>query len=59
MDYKTDVAAKENVRELLDKYRPQIQTYVDAWQRVSGEKVKEAGLYFTETDEYIPIAIDR
>jgi ATP-dependent helicase/nuclease subunit A len=57
-DYKTDrlpealSAAGEEDREnalrvLAEFYRPQVQLYSRFWEKITGEKVKESGLYFT------------
>ena len=57
VDYKTDRVAKERVRELVDLYRPQVVSYVEAWQQITGEPVSEAGIYFTHTQRYVRVEI--
>ena len=65
-DYKTDrlppafEAAGAEAREraldvLVDHYRPQVELYAQSWAEMSGEKVKEAGLYFTALDRWVRI----
>jgi len=57
-DYKTDrlpeafsAAGQEDrenaLRVLAELYRPQVQLYSRFWEKITGEKVKESGLYFT------------
>ncbi|MBD3268128.1 hypothetical protein GF373_15805, partial [bacterium] len=52
VDYKTDAAAKKQADALLQKYRPQIETYRKEWEALTGGQVKEMGLYFTSIQEY-------
>jgi ATP-dependent helicase/nuclease subunit A len=65
-DYKTDrlpralEGAGEEDREralavLVDHYRPQVELYTRFWAKITGETVKESGLYFTALDRWIPI----
>jgi ATP-dependent helicase/nuclease subunit A len=34
----------------VEHYRPQVELYCRFWERLTAEKVKEAGLYFTSID---------
>jgi ATP-dependent helicase/nuclease subunit A len=53
VDYKTDKIENNKVfNRLITVYTPQLLLYADAWKRITGEKVKEAGLYFTRVDTY-------
>jgi len=65
-DYKTDrlpasiagedQAVKDRALEMLvAHYRPQVRLYTRFWSRVTGEKVKESGLYFTALDRWARI----
>jgi ATP-dependent helicase/nuclease subunit A len=65
-DYKTDrlpaaldgASAADRDRALaalVDHYRPQVALYARFWARLAGEAVKEAGLYFTALDRWVPI----
>lgn len=47
VDYKTD---RVGVEELLQKYRPQLESYRDCWRSVG--TVKEVGIFATRTDRY-------
>jgi ATP-dependent helicase/nuclease subunit A len=40
---------------LVDHYRPQVALYARFWARLTGEEVKESGLYFTALDRWVPI----
>ncbi|MGO9621581.1 MAG: UvrD-helicase domain-containing protein [Desulfobaccales bacterium] len=53
-DYKTDRVNK-NLDALIAFYRRQVEMYKDFWERMSGEKVKEAGLYFINIGRWIEI----
>jgi ATP-dependent helicase/nuclease subunit A len=48
-------AAKRALDALIAFYRPQVRIYSRFWERVTGEKVKEAGLYFTSLEAWVPI----
>jgi ATP-dependent helicase/nuclease subunit A len=65
-DYKTDrlpralEAAGTEDRDkalamLVDHYRPQVELYTRFWAKISGERVKESGLYFTALDRWVRI----
>ncbi|MDH4197285.1 MAG: UvrD-helicase domain-containing protein [Candidatus Aminicenantes bacterium] len=62
-DYKTDrlaedletagvEAVKKSLKAQVDRYAPQVETYARYWERITREKVKEAGLYFTSIDHW-------
>jgi ATP-dependent helicase/nuclease subunit A len=57
-DYKTDTLgeaareagveeAKKALDALVDHYRPQVSLYGRFWEKITGDRVKESGLYFT------------
>ncbi len=65
-DYKTDrlpgglYGGDAEVREkaldiLVEHYRPQVRLYTRFWSKITGERVKESGLYFTALDRWVPI----
>lgn len=64
-DYKTDVIAGQPdgtpagvyKKELVGFYRPQVEIYSRYWQKITGEKVKESGLYFTFLKEWVPLKL--
>lgn len=51
VDYKTD-RHSGSYDDLVEKYKPQVLTYMKAWTEMTGEPVVEAGLYFTSTGRY-------
>ena len=53
VDYKTDRQRGRPLEEIVERYRPQVLTYAGAWEKASGEPVREAGLYFTRTGRYV------
>jgi len=55
VDYKTDRGDRTSLESLAERYREQLVVYSRAWECVTGEKVKEAGLYFTASGDYIII----
>ncbi len=66
-DYKTDrlpealADAAEDDRDralgrLVDFYAPQVRLYTRYWAGLTGEKVKESGLYFTALEKWVRIA---
>lgn len=50
-DYKTD-KVDGNMESLVAYYKPQVEMYKEFWEKMSGEKVKEAGLYFVNTGKW-------
>ncbi len=53
-DYKADAARDEiHLEELVDYYRPQVEEYAQRWEKITGERVKERGLFFVTVLEYI------
>jgi len=53
-DYKTD-KIKENLEDFISFYSSQIKEYVKYWEKITGQKVKEAGLYFTSINKWVII----
>ena len=65
-DYKTDrlpealAGAGDIERDgvlgrLVEFYSPQVRLYTRYWERITGEKVKETGLFFTALDMWVPV----
>ncbi|MEQ8200557.1 MAG: UvrD-helicase domain-containing protein [Syntrophomonadaceae bacterium] len=53
IDYKTDaIRDDDHLRQLKDYYWPQVEVYKNSWQKITGEPVKEIGLFFTERLAY-------
>jgi ATP-dependent exoDNAse (exonuclease V) beta subunit len=57
VDYKTDQIGEGNFLGSLEghKYAGQVRKYADAWERVVGENVASASLWFAETGEIVGI----
>jgi ATP-dependent helicase/nuclease subunit A len=53
VDYKSDTAGAAVDAALMVRYRGQLALYTAAWERASGEAVKEAVLLFTATGEVV------
>ncbi len=54
VDYKSD-KIDGNMDSLIDCYKPQVEMYRDLWQKITGEKVKEAGLYFIDGNKWVSL----
>jgi ATP-dependent helicase/nuclease subunit A len=52
VDYKTDHLKGNSLSALVEHYRPQVQSYADAWRRLVKQPVLETGLYFTRVNRY-------
>jgi len=55
VDYKTDSLPSGKPEALVDRYAPQVRLYAESWARITGEKVKEIGLYFSRADLFAPV----
>ena len=55
VDYKTTSRPKDALDDLKEHYRPQLEAYREAWERMGCGKVKEIGLYFVEHGEYVEL----
>ena len=55
IDFKTDRIKPEKLEEAAKKYRPQIEAYTEAIQRIFNLKVKYACLYFVEQNQFVGI----
>lgn len=53
LDYKTDYVENGKEKEILDKYRMQIDLYTETLERVIGKKVKERYLYLFGIDKEV------
>ena len=54
-DYKSDRVPESGLGALVAHYRPQVELYTRFWERITGEKVKETGLYFTSVDTWVSV----
>ena len=55
VDFKTDFVTEENLAQLVDRYRPQVETYANAMARIYETPVKAAYLYFFHSHQFIAI----
>ena len=55
VDYKTDSLPGGRPDALVDRYAPQVRLYAESWERITGEKVKEMGLYFSRPGLFEPV----
>jgi len=53
VDYKTDRRPADQLSDLVERYREQVRLYGEAWENLTGEKVAEAGLFFTHSGTYV------
>jgi len=52
-DYKTDdIGSGQSLRPFIDYYAPQVKIYARYWERITGQPVKEIGLFFTSINTY-------
>lgn len=55
VDFKTDRVTEENLHEVSERYRIQLETYADAMQRIYEMPVKEKYLYFFRLNRFVRI----
>ncbi|MEW6440619.1 MAG: PD-(D/E)XK nuclease family protein, partial [bacterium] len=55
VDYKTDLVRGRSPERLVREYAPQVRLYAEAWERSTGEPVREAALYFLREGLYLPV----
>jgi len=53
-DYKTDAIA-DDLQPYIDGYAPQVRLYGRYWAEITGQPVKEMGLYFTYLNRWITV----
>jgi len=53
-DYKTDEVG-DNLDDFVSYYSPQVRHYTRFWEKITGEKVAETGLFFTALNRWIRI----
>ena len=55
LDYKTDYVTKENLEEVKERYKVQLNLYKSAIEDISGKKVAKKGLYLFGINEFVEI----
>ena len=58
VDYKTDYVTDETLESAVQSYLPQLRAYRDALQRITGQPVSGAVLYFLGAELAIPLTFD-
>ncbi|OZB96549.1 3'-5' exonuclease [Paenibacillus sp. XY044] len=56
--YKTDMFESESEEDFIRFYSPQVLQYASEWNQIFGYPVKEAGLFFTQFQKYVPIRLE-
>jgi ATP-dependent helicase/nuclease subunit A len=52
VDYKTDRIDGNSIKTKVEYYRPQVESYAEAWAALVKEPVHEIGLFFTRANRY-------
>ena len=55
VDFKTDYVTQETLPQVVERYRPQVQTYGDALSRIYELPIKAKYLYFFRLDSFIEV----
>ena len=55
LDYKTDFVDENNKKEIIHKYKKQIEIYADVLSKLTGKKVKEKYLYLFGIDKQVKV----
>ena len=55
LDFKTDYVTPETLPQAIARYRPQVETYREALERIYEKKVKKAVLYFFHLDAFAEV----
>ena len=55
VDFKTDYVTEETISQIISRYRPQVQTYADALQRIYEQQVKARYLYLFHLDRLVAL----
>ena len=55
LDFKTDRVTDENLSDRVSHYRPQVEAYAQALQRIFEKNAKEKYLYFFQLDRFVKL----
>lgn len=55
VDFKTDYVTEESLASVVERYRPQLQTYGEALQRIYEMPIKAQYLYFFRLDRFVEV----
>ncbi|HBG5344005.1 TPA: helicase-exonuclease AddAB subunit AddA [Clostridioides difficile] len=53
VDYKTDFVNEENINQIIEKYKKQLDLYADVIETLTGKSVKEKCIYLFGVDEAV------
>ncbi len=59
IDFKTDFVTEESQYERAEAYRPQLEAYANAMERITGKPVAKTVLYFFRTNQAVEICFRR
>lgn len=55
LDFKTDYVTEKTLPFVVERYRPQVETYAEALGRIYEKQIKGSYLYFFHLDRFVPI----
>ena len=55
IDFKTDFVREDTLAAVVERYRPQVQTYADALRRIYLQPVKAQYLYFFHLNQFVEV----
>ena len=55
LDFKTDSVTEATLDDVVDRYRPQVQTYAHALERIYNKKVKKSYLYLFRINRFVEV----
>ena len=55
IDFKTDYVTEETLPNVVERYRPQVQAYAQAMERIYQKKIKQSLLYFFHMDAFAQV----
>lgn len=55
VDYKSERVGANEIPALVTYYKPQIEAYSTAWEKVVGQPAVERGLFFTHAGDYVVV----
>ncbi len=55
VDFKTDYVTEETLAAVVERYRPQVQTYGEALSRIYEMPIKKQYLYFFKLDRFVEV----
>ncbi len=56
LDFKTDYVTEETLAQVTQRYKPQVETYAKAMERIYEQSVKASYLYFFHLDRFVKVS---